>query len=129
MDELVGESRGKDPRMMRSKKNAAVSTDGDGPLKAAWTGVSSNTRRMKNIPVPRRRLGDDEEAEVDHIVRVRDVKESEVPPFECKNLDAMARVKLRTKNIDTRRFGAGSSHRRASKIIYGARSRATVYGA
>lgn len=105
-----------------------MSTDGKRPSKAAQTGAPSDLRRLEDIPVPRRRVGEDEEVEVAHILWAQDVKDNVVLPREWENPDVMAYVKLGSNFLDARRTEALPSHRRVSKTIYCGRSRAAVYG-
>lgn len=57
------------------------------------------------------------------------MKDGVAVPLVWENVDAMVYGKVRLKYFDVRRFGALSSHGRVPRIIYGGRSRATMYGA
>lgn len=102
-----------------SKKRARASTDGDRPQKAARLGIPGETSRQEDIPVPRRQSGGDEKVGVDRIVRAADVKDGVVLSLLWENPDAMAYVRLGSKFLDSRRFGALLSYGRVMRIIYG----------
>lgn len=76
-----GELAGDDPGRKGSKRRAFMSTNGDRPLKGAQMGILSNSRRLKDVPVPRRRSDRGKEAELDHIVLARDVENVVVLPL------------------------------------------------
>lgn len=92
MNKLERAARDDDTGKKGLKKRAAVSTDGDRPSKAARTEVSSGTRWLKNIHVPRCRIIENEEVEVVHFLKARDVKENEVLLIGWENPDVMAYV-------------------------------------
>lgn len=106
MDKLEGESKGNDLSRKRLKKLAAVSTDEDRLSKAVRKETSSKPLCSENISVPRCRLGEDEEVEVDHIVWARDVKDSVGLPLVWQNPGVIAYVKLGAKYLVARRSGA-----------------------
>lgn len=62
--------------------------DEDRLQKEAQTKISSDTHCPKKIPFLRRQSGEGKEAEVDHIARVRDVKEGVALPLVWENPDA-----------------------------------------
>lgn len=111
------------------KKRAAVSMDREQLSKAARTEALSDTRRLEDTPFLRCRTVEDEEAEMERIVRARKLKEGVVLPLLWENPNVMVYVKLGAKHLDTRRFGALPSHGRSSKNIYEGRFCATVHGA
>lgn len=123
------EPRGDDLGRERSKKCGAVSTYGDHPSKTSWMGAWSDTRCLKNVPVPRRRIGENEDVKVEHLVRARDIKEGADFPLVWENPDLMEYIKLEAEKLDARKFGVFLSHRRASHIVYAGRFCFTVYGA
>lgn len=112
-----------------SKRRVSESTDGDRPSKAARKRASSDTREWENISVLRRRIGKNEEAELDHIVQARAEGEAIVLTIVWKKPDAMAYVNLESKYLDTRRSEALRSREQATKTIYRVGSQITVYGA
>lgn len=65
---------------------------------------------------------------VDSIIRVRYGKDSVVLSVVWENPDVMLYVKLGSRSFDAKRFGALPSHGNILKVIYGGRSRTTVYG-
>lgn len=75
--ESRGDGSGKEP----SKKRAAVSTDGDRTLEEERTGVSSNMRCLEDIFVLLCRVIEDVEAEMEHLVRARDVTDGATLPL------------------------------------------------
>lgn len=75
------ELSGGDPGRKKFKKRAFLSTDGSQSSKAARTGVSSNTRRLEDIPVSRRQVDEDEDVLTENIARARDVKDAGALPF------------------------------------------------
>lgn len=105
-----GGTEGWQSRENRLKKRARVRTYGYWPQKTARAMVSGDVRRLEDIPALRRRGNEDERVEVDRIVWTRDVKNGVIPPFESENPDAMASVKLGSKNLDAQQFGALPSH-------------------
>lgn len=99
-------------------KRASVSTDGEGSSRAARTKVSSDTRCMKNIPVPRRRVVEAEEVELEHLLRAQDANKGVVPSHVREDPEVTACVKLWAKCLDMGRLRALPGHERASKIEY-----------
>lgn len=100
MDNLKRESRDDDLGRKSLRKHVAVSTDEDRPSKAARTGVLSNTRHLKEISVPNRRISEDKETEADHFVKAFDVKDGVVLPLVWENPGVMVYSKLGTKYPD-----------------------------
>lgn len=58
-----------DPSKEGSKKRSAVSTDGKRPSKAARTWALSDTRCMEYILVSRRRVAEEDEVDVEHLLK------------------------------------------------------------
>lgn len=123
------DARGIDPGRDGSKKRAAVSTNGERPSKAAWTLASSDTRRLEDIPVPRRQGSEDKTVEVELLAKARNVKGDAVLSLVWANPDLMAYVRPRSMLLDARKFGALPRHRRVSNVTYAERFRTTVYRA
>lgn len=121
-------SRGDGSGGERPLKHASMSTDEDRPLKVARTGSSSDTCRLKDILVSRRRVVEDEGVEVELLVRAQVIKENEILSLVTEDPDVKAYVNLGTKYLNARGYGTLPGHWRASKIVYARRSRAMVYG-
>lgn len=98
------EARVNGPRGEGSKKRSALSTHGKRPRKAARMEASSDTRRLRDILVPRRQSDEGEDMEVKRIVRACDVKEGVVLSLAQENQDAMTYVKLGSRYLDAKRL-------------------------
>lgn len=72
------ESRGMNLGSKVSIKRAAVSSEGERPSKGAGIGASGNICRLENISFSRRQDIEDEEVDVDQLMRARDVKDGAV---------------------------------------------------
>lgn len=84
------ESKDGDPRIKRSKKRSAVSSDGDCSSRMARTGASSNTGRLEDIPVLICCIGEDEDAEVEHFLIALGIRDSMDLPLVLHCLGVMA---------------------------------------
>lgn len=61
-------------------------------------------------------MAEEDEVEVEHLVRVRDVKEGVVLPLKWENPDVMAYVNLGAKYLDAGIFGALPSYGRCRRL-------------
>lgn len=105
-----------------------MSTEGEFSSKAVRRRALSEARCLGYIPVPRRRVVENEEVKLMHLVMVRAFEGGAVLPLVWENPDVVGYVRLDARYLNARMLGAVFSHRRASKAFYAKRSRATVYG-
>lgn len=75
------DGKSEDLERQGSEKRAFVSTNGDQTQKTVRTRASSNTHRLEDIPVLRRRIGEDKEAGLDYIMQARDVNDGVALPL------------------------------------------------
>lgn len=75
-------------------------------------------RRLEEIPVSRRRVVEDEQTEMEHLVRAQKFKGGKILSLVRESLDIMVYVRQGIQYVDARKFGALPSYGRPSKIVY-----------
>lgn len=96
-------------------------------LKAAQTGAWSDTHYSEDVPVPRWQRFEDEEIEMELLLKARNVRDAAVFPFVWEHADEVAYVRQGALFLDARRFGALPNREWESAVIYAGRLCTTVY--
>lgn len=129
MNGLDGGVTGDDLVRKGSKKRAFLSAGGDRAQKTMRTGILSNTRRLDDISVPRRRGGVGEAVGVAHTVRAQDLKNGVALLLVWEYSGAMAVVEVEVMYLNARTFRALPSQGWAPTTTHCRRCRITVYKA